>query len=96
MRAWSERITDLVINKTFAGMKFQGAILRHLADLRGQPWKLATPDEEAQGIDGFIGGSPVSVKPTTYKSKQMLPEEIAVEMVYCEKAKDGIKVTIAL
>jgi hypothetical protein len=79
VRKW---VTDLVINKTFAGMKFQGAILRHLASLRGKAWKLATPEEEAQGIDGFIGGGPFS--------------KIAVEMVYYEKAKDGIEVTIEL
>jgi len=34
---------------------------------------MAVPEEEAKGIDGYIGDIPISIKPQTYESKQMLP-----------------------
>jgi hypothetical protein len=86
-------VTDLVINKTYTGLRFQDAILRHLASLRGEPYRLATPEEEAKGIDGYLGKKPVSIKPTTYESKQMLPESIGAELIYYEKKKEGVKVS---
>lgn len=60
--------------------------------MKGQPYRLSTPQEESQGIDGFIGETPVSIKPITYKTKNMLAEQIGATMIYYEKVKDGIKV----
>ena len=51
-------------------MRFQGAILRQIAGLRGEPYRLATPEEEAQGIDGHVGNNPVSMKPVTIRAKK--------------------------
>jgi len=48
--------------------------------------------DDGRPLDGFIGETPVSIKPTTYKTKSMLREKIDVEIVYYEKVKDGIKV----
>ena len=91
IKAWVE---DLVISKTYAGLKFQKAILRKIAELKKMTYKASTPKEESKGIDGFIGGTPVSVKAITYKSKEVfLHENIKVEMIYYEKKKDGINVT---
>jgi len=55
-------------------------------------YRLANPDEESKGIDGFIGDIPVSIKPETYKIKKSLNESIKVKMVYYEKIKNGIEV----
>jgi len=55
-------------------------------------YRLANPDEESKGIDGFIGDIPVSIKPETYKIKKGLNESIKVKMVYYEKIKNGIEV----
>ena len=59
---------------------------------KGLPYRSSTPEEESEGIDGYIGEMPVSIKPITYKTKNMLPENIDVKMIYYEKVKDGIKV----
>ena len=89
IRAW---VKDLVIVKTFVGLKFQEAILKRVAAHKGKPYRISVPEEEAKGIDGYIGDNPVSIKPQTYESKQMLPESIGVQIIYYGKVKDGINI----
>ena len=89
IRAW---VKDLVIVKTFVGLKFQEAILKRVAAHTGKSYRISVPEEEAQGIDGYIGDNPVSIKPQTYESKQMLPESIGVQIIYYDKVKDGINI----
>ncbi len=85
-------VTDLVVIKTFIGLRFQEAILKKTARLLNKKYRLAEPEEESQGIDGFIGITPVSIKPHTYKVKKSLSENIEVKIIYYEKKKDGLKV----
>ena len=87
-----EWVEDLVVSKTFTGLRFQESILKRLAIIKSTTYRLSNPEEESIGIDGYIGDSPVSIKPITYKSKKMLPEDIKVEIIYYEKKKTGIKV----
>jgi hypothetical protein len=87
-----EWIRDLVIVKTFAGLRFQEAILGKGAEKTGEEYRLAKPSEEAKGIDGFIGNIPVSIKPETYRSMARLPETVNVRIIYYKKVKDGIEV----
>lgn len=89
VRQWVE---ELVIVKTFAGLKFQEAIINKVANEVSLPYRLATPEEECKGIDGFIGDKPVSVKPTTYTIKRGLNETIEVPIVFYDKKKDGISI----
>jgi hypothetical protein len=89
VRTW---VQDLVLNKSFIGLRFQESVLRRVAQRRGVDYQASTPEQESQGIDGFIGGKPVSVKPTTYKLKAMLPENLTVEVIWYEKLKNGIRV----
>ena len=89
VRKWVE---DLVITKTFVGLRFQEAILAKIAEQKKQKYRLAAPEEESRGIDGFIGYTAVSIKPTSYEAKQGLVEDIGVEMVFYEKKKDGLTV----
>lgn len=89
VRRW---VKDLVLTKTYVGFCFQESILKKIASLKDQSYRLSEPTEESRGIDGFIGSTPVSIKPTTYKTKSMLTEQIEVTMIYYEKVKDGIKV----
>jgi MjaI-like restriction endonuclease len=89
VRNWVE---DLVLTKTFVGLRFQEGILKKIAGLKGHSYRLAKPEEESAGIDGFIGDKPVSIKPSTYKTKTMLGEQIQVEIIYYDKVRDGIKV----
>ena len=57
IEAW---VRDLVIVKTFVGLKFQEAILRHIASSVEKSYRLAEPEEETRGIDGYIGGTPIA------------------------------------
>jgi len=85
-------VRDLVIVKTFAGLRFQEAILKKCAELKGTNYRLAEPEEESKGIDGYIGDVPVSIKPYTYEVKASLPEDIDIKIIYYRKIDDGIEV----
>ena len=85
-------VKDLVYGKTYCGLKFQTAIISAFASQLNKEWREANPDEEAQGIDGFIGGKPLQIKSVTYKLEARLSETIAVPIVYYEKKKDGINI----
>ena len=87
VKSWVE---DLVLVKTFAGLRFQEAILRKLSKIKGCEYRLAEPFEESKGIDGFVGGKAYSIKPTTYESKPSLAEDIEVKIIFYEKKADGI------
>lgn len=85
-------VKDLVIVKTFAGLRFQEAILKKGAELKKTDYRFATPDEESKGIDGYIGDIPVSIKPHTYRVKAALPENIDIKIIFYRKIDDGIEV----
>lgn len=87
-------VEDLVINKTFNGMYVQKAILASLAEKKGVTYRLATPAEEAVGIDGYVGDTPYSVKSDTYKTMGRLSESIDVKKIYYTKTKTGLKIEI--
>lgn len=89
VRKWAE---DLVITKTFTGFCFQQSILKTIAEKKHVQYRRATPEEESKNIDGYIGKIPVQIKPVTYKTKNMLHENIGVELIFYEKKKDGIVV----
>ena len=84
-------VDDLIITKTFIGLKFQEAILSKISKVKGTDYTLSTPEDESIGIDGVIGNVKVSVKPISYKSK-ILSEEINFTIIYYTKKKDGISV----
>lgn len=91
IREW---VKDLVYNKTFCGLRVQQAIIAFIAEEVGKKgkWRLATKDEEAKGIDGYIDGKPVQVKSSTYKTEFQLREVIKAPIVYYEKKKSGLTV----
>jgi len=87
VKKWVE---DLVFNKTFIGLRYQESILKRIAIKKGVEYRLANSEEESQGIDGYIGDRPVSIKPESYKTKEMLNENISVDIIFYDKKKDGI------
>lgn len=93
VRQWIE---ELVIVKTFAGLKFQQAILKAVAVKYDKEYRLATPEEESKGIDGVIGDIPVSIKPITYKTKLGLNELIDVPIIFYDKKKSEIVIEFDL
>jgi len=91
VKKWVE---DLVICKTFNGLYVQKAILASLAEKKNTTYRLAKPDEEAKGIDGYVGNTPYSIKPDTYKTMGRLSEVIDVKMIYYTKTKRGLKIEV--
>lgn len=88
----NEWVKDLVIVKTFLGLKFQEAILKKVSEIKGLDYRLSDNVAESKGIDGYIGNIPVSIKPDTYQIKKSLMEDIAVKIIYYKKVKNGIEV----
>ncbi len=86
-------VRDLVVTKTFVGFMHQEAILKSVAEYFKVEHKTASPTEEAKGIDGFIGGKSVSIKPHTYLLKPELLEKIEVPIIFYEKTKTGLKIS---
>ncbi|MEW6585736.1 MAG: MjaI family restriction endonuclease [Nitrospirota bacterium] len=83
---------DLVIVQTFIGLQFQEAILKKAAKIKGVPYIMSERTGEREGIDGYLGDVPVSIKPDTYKLKKSLREEIPARLIYYKKVKNGIEV----
>lgn len=84
-------VEDLVLTKTFTGFCFQENLLKTIAQRKWTTYRRSTPEEESQFIDGYIGETAVSIKPITYKTKNMLHENIGIKLIFYEKLKDGIK-----
>lgn len=89
VRQW---VQELILSKTYAGLRFQESILKAISEKNKTTYRLALPNEESKGIDGFIGLVPVSIKPVSYQSKKFLPETIDVTIIYYKKVRGGIKV----
>jgi len=87
-------VEDLIIQKTFNGLYVQKVILALLSQKKGTSYRLATPNEESQGIDGYVGTIPYSIKPATYKTMQRLSEVINVKKIYYDKTKTGLKIEV--
>lgn len=87
-------VEDLVITKTYNGMYVQRAILAKLASIKGLSFRLATPEEESIGIDGYVGTIAYSIKPDTYKTMNRLSETIDVKMIYYTKTKTALKIEV--
>jgi len=89
VRDWVER---LVLAQTFVGLRIQKAIMIKLATHTKRKYRFAKPEEESKGIDGFIGDTPVSIKPETYKvEEKRLGEEIGAVIIYYRETPDGIE-----
>lgn len=85
-------VEDLVIVKTFLGLRFQEAVLKKGAEIKKVNYRLAERTDESKGIDGYLGDIPVSIKPDTYKIKKSLSEELPARIIYYKKIKNGIEV----
>ncbi|MCX7909791.1 MAG: MjaI family restriction endonuclease [Ignavibacteria bacterium] len=87
-------VRDLVISKSYIGLRFQEIILMKIAELRNSHFTLAQPEEEARGIDGFIDNIPISIKPASYKVENNLVENIDAIIIFYNKTQKGIEFEI--
>jgi len=85
-------VRDLVLVKTFIGLKFQEAILKKVADATGQVYALASPEQEASGIDGLIGNHAVSIKPSSWRDQVIQRENLQGVLIYYHKTDDGLEI----
>ncbi len=88
-------VRDLVIIKTFIGLRFHEAVLKKTSELLKSSYRLSVATEESKGIDGYIGRIPISIKPETYKSKKALQETIDAKFIYYTKVRGGVTVDIS-
>jgi hypothetical protein len=88
-------VRDMVIIKTFIGLRCQEAILAKVVAMLDTTYRLAEPSEESRGIDGYVGDTPISIKPESYRLKESLHETIEGKVVYYEKTKEGVTVDIS-
>ncbi|MCX8051992.1 MAG: MjaI family restriction endonuclease [Chlorobi bacterium] len=89
VRRWVE---DLVLVKTFIGLRFQEAILKKIATETGKSYTLANAEQEAAGIDGIIGNRPISIKPISWKEQQVHREQLQGAVVFYRKTDDAIEI----
>ena len=75
-------ITDLVLVKSRKGLINQEMVLDYLSKKYNTTYRLATPEEESKGIDGYVGEKPIQVKPHTYLNKPRLKEEFPCDVVF--------------
>lgn len=85
-------VKDLVLIKTFIGLKFQEAILKKVAQAAGLKHTLASPEQEARGIDGIIGNVEVSIKPASWKDQVIQRETLQGVLIYYQKTNDGLEI----
>lgn len=85
-------VKDLVLVKTFIGLKFQEAILKKVAEATGLNYELATSEQESQGIDGVVGNQEVSIKPASWKDQVIQRETLQGVLVYYHKTDDGLEI----
>ncbi|WP_339252968.1 MjaI family restriction endonuclease [Sporosarcina sp. FSL W8-0480] len=91
-------LDDLLIDKTYNGLYVQKAIIQKVSEHFDVPFAVSTAADESKGIDGYIGGTPISVKPDTYENLTKLKEQIDVPIVSYKvnKSSRNIEVFIPL
>ncbi|MBC7185412.1 MAG: MjaI family restriction endonuclease [Calditrichaeota bacterium] len=89
IRKWVE---DLILAKTFVGLKYQEAILKKVAEVTGLAYRLATPAEEARGVDGVVGETEVSIKPSSWPTQVLQREDLGGVLITYEKKGDGVEI----
>jgi hypothetical protein len=86
-------VEDLVVDKSFVGLKAQDALVAMVAERLGEEWRASTAQEESQGIDAYIGERPVSVKPSTYRQTRAAKQEVIdADFLFYEKTTAGFEV----
>ncbi|MDW0116172.1 MjaI family restriction endonuclease [Sporosarcina thermotolerans] len=83
-----EWLDDLLIDKTYNGLYVQKAVLQKVSAHFNVSYKVSSALDESKGIDGYIGETPISIKPDTYKMVKS-GEKIDVPIVFYKKNKNS-------
>ena len=65
LKSYTEKF---LVVKTFFGMCFQVAITKLVAEKINKKYRIATDEEDSKGIDAYIGGVEVNIKPSSFKN----------------------------
>lgn len=87
VRRW---VAQLVLEQTYVGLRVERAILQKAARVSGKTLRLSSPKDESRGVDGYLDGQPISVKPTTYRNMGPISETIDARMIYYKKVNGTI------
>lgn len=89
IQKWEE---DFVFSKTYDGLMVQNAIVKKIAEeINTQNYRLASPEEERQGIDGYINNHPVQIKSDTYdRTGRLHNEEMQCVVISYQKSNKTI------
>jgi hypothetical protein len=63
---WSNRYIHSMLVNSYRGFMDEARAIELVADELGEEWRVASSDEESDGIDGYIGDQSVQVKPLSY------------------------------
>lgn len=85
-------VEDLVLVKTFIGLRFHEVILKKVAEVAGLKYSLALPEQEARGIDGLIGDREVSIKPISWKEQVIHRDHLQGVLIFYRKTEKGIEI----
>lgn len=87
VRRW---VTELILEQTYLGLRVEKAILEEAARVSRKTLRLSSPEDESRGVDGYLDGQPISVKPTTYRNMDTISETIDARMIYYKKVNGTI------
>ncbi|MCY4216870.1 MAG: MjaI family restriction endonuclease [Flavobacteriaceae bacterium] len=94
-RAMIEKwVEDLVIYKSYTGIVIQGIALQMIAKKYNKSYRRATPEEESDGIDGYIGDVPVQIKPRNGESYNVLMDKYRTKYLLVTYKKEDKSVSI--
>lgn len=65
---WAERYIDSMLVNSYRGFAAEDAIIEGVAERMGVSSEVANSDKEVDGIDGYIDGESVQVKPASHTS----------------------------
>ena len=88
VRNW---VTYFLLVQSRRGIIYQEMVLKYLAKENNTNYRLATPEEESKGIDGFIGDKPVQVKPESFLQKGAMQFETEYDIIYYKAPKTNAK-----
>jgi hypothetical protein len=77
----TDYIKEIVYNKTHMGMAGEEMAIEVVANYFNMPYRFSTKEEEAKGIDGWIGATPVQVKPNDSPKKFNIPNSVDMTKV---------------
>lgn len=77
----TDYIKEIVYNKTHMGMAGEEMAIEVVANYFNMPYRFSTKEEEAKGIDGWIGTTPVQVKPNDSPKKFNIPNSVDMTKV---------------